>query len=529
MIRILILTMALLLAGGCAYVGTMARETGYSMRQILRPEQRVTKHMLGEDTFFVFGRVLAPLRESQPPMAVLAISDLHRVSEVVDINHLAHSGVHYGLNLPAGDYRLLLVADLNDDGEYTPGETLSAQAMSLTDEEHPGRVVGDIDIGPQASAVAAEASQLAGLDFRQPVREMPALQTSLFYPRGSIRALDDPLFDPDMATLGLYAPGSFLEAAPMMFHALEEDLPHKIPVVLVHGIGGSPRDFAAIVASLDRSRFRPWFFYYPSGLDLDQLAEMFHRVFLSGEVMKLGETPMVIVAHSMGGLVVREALNRQRGAPEEAQVARLITLATPFGGHPGAARARSAPVVIPSWRDLDPDSRFIARLTRRPLPLGLEHHLIHATLPDEQAADVRNAGDGVVPLSSQLHAAVTAAQPRLHPVSGTHTGILQQADVLDRINRIAGEAESPLPKAQLALLRQGGFDSALGPGFTSMEAYFIRRVGRFMQALATGAYPPTDDRQRHFVAVAQGREAPDSPIEHAWLKFVGDHPAAAAQ
>jgi hypothetical protein len=56
-----------------------------------------------------------------------------------------------------------------------------------------------------------------------------------------------------------------MERAPMMFYALEEDLGYKVPVVFVHGIDGSPRDFAEIVARLDPTRYRPWFFFFPPG------------------------------------------------------------------------------------------------------------------------------------------------------------------------------------------------------------------------------------------------------------------------
>lgn len=67
-----------------------------------------------------------------------------------------------------------------------------------------------------------------------------------------------------------------------MFYALEEDEAHKIPVVFVHGIGDSARAFEPIISQLDRDRYKPWFFYYPSGGDLDQLAGLFYNLFLSG-------------------------------------------------------------------------------------------------------------------------------------------------------------------------------------------------------------------------------------------------------
>jgi hypothetical protein len=55
-----VLTMALV---GCAYVGTAAKQAYYSARQPVAPRQRVFKHMLDRDTFFVFGRINAGAAE----------------------------------------------------------------------------------------------------------------------------------------------------------------------------------------------------------------------------------------------------------------------------------------------------------------------------------------------------------------------------------------------------------------------------------------------------------------------------------
>jgi len=72
-----------------------------------------------------------------------------------------------------------------------------------------------------------------------PMPDFIETKQSLYYPAGTIRSLDDPIFDEKISTLGMYDPASFLEYAPTMFYALEEDVVHKIPVVFVHGIGGS--------------------------------------------------------------------------------------------------------------------------------------------------------------------------------------------------------------------------------------------------------------------------------------------------
>jgi pimeloyl-ACP methyl ester carboxylesterase len=190
----------------------------------------------------------------------------------------------------------VVVSDLNRDGFYDGTEVVGGRSLSLNRKELPEKVLGGFDIDLNAPfRYCSEAS------FRVAVHKSGNLAESLFYPKGSIRSLDDEIFSRRMATLGMYEPAAFLEKAPMMFYALEEDVGYKVPVVFVHGIDGSVTDFEEIVSHLDRTLYQPWFFYYPSGNDLGQLSEMFYNIFLSGKVIPLQDMPMVIVAHSMGG------------------------------------------------------------------------------------------------------------------------------------------------------------------------------------------------------------------------------------
>ena len=46
----------------------------------------------------------------------------------------------------------------------------------------------------------------------------------------------------------------------------------KTHVIFVHGSsGGTPRDFKFLVEGLDRERYQPWFYFYPSGMPLKKL------------------------------------------------------------------------------------------------------------------------------------------------------------------------------------------------------------------------------------------------------------------
>jgi pimeloyl-ACP methyl ester carboxylesterase len=500
---------------GCAYLQTAGKQAYYSASQAGAPRQRTYKHMLGRETYFVFGQIAhAGATET---LAVVALSDRWRTNEVVDVNRFSRGDSFYGLNLPAGDYRLVVVHDADGDGSYDQREVLGGRRVEVGPATAPDFVLGDCDIDLGRRAVLGETR------FRIAAPRAEPLAESVVYPRGTIRRLDDPIFAPQMATLGLYEPRAFLERAPMMFYALEEDVGYKIPVVFVHGIDGSPRDFAALVDHLDRTRYRPWFFYYPSGQDLGQLGEMFYRLFLSGKVIPLEEMPLVVVAHSMGGVVVREAMNRCTGRKGETRVAQLVTLASPLGGHPAAHHARRAPVVIPSWRDLDPASRFIRDLHRRPLPAETEYHLFY-TLGEKPGAEGVSGDDGVVPLESQLTDASRREAAELVGVAASHVGILHDGAMRTRLDALLARVKSPFPEDHLRELRRGGYAVTPGADYTPLEAHLVRTIGHYMDALVEGRLQPIHPVQVEFIAAARGERPAKNPAEKAWQKLNRDQP-----
>ncbi len=212
--------------------------------------------MIDRHTFFVYGLILEDAAiDSSPPFLVVAYSSRYKTNEVVDSTLVAHAGTHYGLNLPAGRHELLVFADQNQNNVFERSEAMGRRRIELSNEEYSDKVVGDVDISLTEQAV---------VDWivNTPVPQTRQAQESLFYPKGTIRNLDDPLFDSKIAKLGMYEPAAFIELAPTMFYALEEDS-HKIPVIFVHGIGGSAREFAPIVDRLDRQTLSAMVFSLP--------------------------------------------------------------------------------------------------------------------------------------------------------------------------------------------------------------------------------------------------------------------------
>ncbi|MEZ5659637.1 MAG: hypothetical protein R3E83_14220 [Burkholderiaceae bacterium] len=508
----------LLALGACSYLKYASVQAEYARIQEANPGQINLKHMIDRETHYVIGRTVDDsARYAGTALAVAAFSSRYRANERVDTMFFSGAGTHFGLNLPEGDYRLLVFADLDRNRAFDSTEVVGETRISVNRQASPDKVLDRVDIARTTPSRRPGVESFAG-----PARDAPA--SSLFYPSGSIRSLDDPLFAANMATLGMYDPASFLEMAPTTFYALEEDLGFKIPVVFVHGIGGSVRNFRAIIDRLDRSRYKPWFYYYPSGGDLDQLAELFHRIFLSGEVVRLGRMPMIIVAHSMGGLIVREALNKVTNPQRENPVRLVVTIASPFGGHAAAATGeKHGLIVLPSWRDLNPESRFIGRLFRKPLPEMVTHRLVYA-YRNPAGLKVGENSDGVVALSSQLRPEAQQQAAEQRGFEASHVGILQDEGLISDILARMQQVKNFYPQAHLEVLQRGGYGVTLSDQYGRLGRYLIGSMGRYLMAISRGRLEPISEEQVDFLRAVRGEAPPSGEVVSDWLRFLREYP-----
>jgi len=218
-------------------------------------------------------------------------------------------------------------------------------------------------------------------------------------------------------------------------------------VLLIHGLDEPGTIWDDLRPALLAAGFSVDTFEYPNDQPVAPSAELLHEALVA--MRAEGVREISIVAHSMGGLVARDALTRG-GFDQSAQarVNHLIMVGTPNQGSPLAplqpiselrealvrwANAFGDPVATErlatdgegeAAEDLAPGSQFLTDLNSRPLPDGVEITIIagRATPVDSGAlADataallgeapgervreaagelVNSVGDGVVPLSS---------------------------------------------------------------------------------------------------------------------------------
>ncbi|MBL8913790.1 MAG: alpha/beta hydrolase [Archangium sp.] len=242
---------------------------------------------------------------------------------------------------------------------------------------------------------------------------------------GEIVPLNDPRYEEDRVSEGMWTPFRATRRGDHGIHFLEPHQAGRLPVLFIHGINGSPRNFEKLIEHLDRTKYEPWVAYYPSGIRLPVLSQI-----LAGLLIRLKESydvPRIfIVAHSMGGLVARSALQQLAAKNQGALIAGLVTLDTPWGGHQSAATALEyVPEAVPSWIDMAPGSKFLKSL---PEPrVSVPHHLFFGVGGRISRYDENN--DGVVTIESQL---VRWAQDQAKSLTGfdeSHMGMLQSAEV----------------------------------------------------------------------------------------------------
>lgn len=278
--------------------------------------------------------------------------------------------------------------------------------------------------------------------------------------------------------------------------------PQKIPVVFVHGLKSSPAAFGRMAEHLlaepwFRQHYQIWFFNYPTGLhwlynaaefrDDMQRAARFARS--QGGARTLGR--MVVVAHSMGGIITRASVSDPRDilyrnifnipleklpvtSESRAEVRRLlfwkpltepdriVYLAVPHRGSPLADRFFSiwisdlihlpksltvdfvdillnnasqelfhwskANSLPTSINGLSPGTPIIRSLQQMPLRKGIRYHSI---IGDLGRGNSPRSTDGVVPYwSSHLD---KAASERIIP---SYHGLIGHPQTIDEVTRI---------------------------------------------------------------------------------------------
>jgi uncharacterized alpha/beta hydrolase family protein len=382
------------------------------------------------DAFCRIGGVVDAERREAAPIVVVLARPAGDSWQLADHFVLEGPG-QWLLGASAGSYGVGAFQDLNGDLKLQPGEPYLALDRERLVTCAPGEGRTDLALHiPARSAALAGTVDIAALQARS-FSEQLELSLGQVTAVGEVANLGDPRFDGAVAEDGLWRPFDFLFKGHPGVYFLGAYESTKIPVLFVHGISGTPANFRTLIERLDRRRFQPWVYYYPSGASLPVVADHLTQTMRKLE-LQYGFGSFAVVAHSMGGLVSRGFLQRYR-AGGKATIPLFVSIATPWDGHKAAELGvKTAPAVVRVWIDMAPGSDYLRSLYAD--DPGVPHYLMFAFR--QGGVSLGEASDGTVSVASQLLPAVQQSAMRVEGFNETHMSVLESAAVAGRLNAL---------------------------------------------------------------------------------------------
>ncbi|TPV96308.1 MAG: alpha/beta hydrolase [Myxococcales bacterium FL481] len=363
-------------------------------------------------------------KPADAPLIALAYT-LDGSKQVIVHHTVLHEAGEYELVVPGGRYYVCAYWDLNHNLTYDAGE--------------PGGQYGAPD-----PVAATAGGVLQGIHFRVPpggnaIALPHGVQIAEARPEnlrsrqaGAVVSLADARFDAELARRGWWEPMDFYREIGGNIYFLEPYTPDKVPVLFIHGASGTPRDWEFMITRLDRTRFQPWLFYYPSGSRLKGTSHLLLWKLLSLHT-KYKFDVLFITAHSMGGLVARSLIVDHGHLTPYVRL--LIALATPWGGARMAEKGvKRSPAVIPSWIDMQPDGDFIQSLYRQSMPENISFYMFTGHRGDRNPLKRNN--DGAIALSSLLDSRPQAEATMNYAFSEDHASIVRSVAVVEQYNAV---------------------------------------------------------------------------------------------
>ena len=351
---------------------------------------------------------------------------------------LQHPGRWYDRVAP-GCYAASAFEDRNRDYRYDdePAAAALADPDRLFELQAGDRREGlDFVIPPRGRLVAGRVDLLGGrvdaFAARSPEEQLLVSLDEVAV-EGEIADLSDPRFGAQSGRLGYFDIYAFAwKVRPGIYFAEPYDS-QKIPVLFIHGATGYPAEFAVLAGGLDRTRFQPWFYFYPSGASLDGMSD-----FLQQQVAKLqlrlGFSRLAVVAHSMGGLVGRAFVLRHHERTAEDPVRLFLAISTPWNGIALAQKGvDQSPIVVPSWRDIATGSAFLGELFFADYPTMR----VHRRFPVEVSFYVVfGVDDTTVSLPSAIRWEAMREAKERWPLAYDHDRILRSPELVTLLREI---------------------------------------------------------------------------------------------
>jgi pimeloyl-ACP methyl ester carboxylesterase len=365
------------------------------------------------------------------PIIVAAYS-MNRGKREVAHYTVLHDFGEYELMVAKGNYYIFAYWDKNSNLIYDAGEPAGQYGDPKMVSAPAGGVVGEINI--------AIAEKSPNIDVPSGF-EISSVKPHKLYSRlsGAIVDLDDDLFSEEHGGKGYWEGVSFFKEFGGNIYFLEEYDPRKIPILFIHGATGTPKGWKYFVDNIDRTRFQPWFFYYPSGARIQSMSYLLLWK-LTNLKSKYHFDQLYITAHSMGGLVARSFIVDYGASFPYVKL--FVSLATPWGGS-GMAEygVKQSPAVVPCWIDMQPESAFIQSLYTTKIPETISFYMFFGHRGSRNP--FRSNNDSTIAFSSLLDRRAQSEAKMNYAFNEDHTSIIYSKEVLEQYNAIINTFTHP--------------------------------------------------------------------------------------
>ena len=352
---------------------------------------------------------------------------------------ILHEAGEFELMVAAGDYYVCAYWDQNSNLVYDAGEPAGQYGDPRLVAAPAGGVVLEINFGITKQGRPIDLPHGFEISPDKP-RKLLSRQA------GAIVKMDDERFSAENGSRGFWEGLDFYKKIGGNIFFLEEYDPKKIPLLFIHGAGGTPRGWEYFVNNMDRTRFQPWLFYYPTGARLKTMSYLLLWKLYNLQLKYKFDT-LYITAHSMGGLVARSfIMDYGRSAP---YVKLFIALATPWGGDRMAEYGvQQSPAVIPSWIDMQPDGDFLQSLYRDKLPDTVCFYMFTGHRGSRNP--FRSNNDGTIALASLMDLRPQAEAKMNYAFNEDHASIVESPAVLAQYNTIINSFDRESRAKQIA-------------------------------------------------------------------------------
>ncbi len=376
-----------------------------------------------QESTIIAGRVSIAFPKNGP-IIVVAYS-INQGKRVIAHYVVLHAAGEYELLVDKGKYHIFAFWDKNSNLIYENSEPAGQYGDTTLVSAPAGGVVRDISFTIPEAGETVDAPP----GFVISANKSLDLHSRL---AGTITNMDNKLFSEEYGRKGYWEPVTFFKEVGGTIYFLEEYDPDKIPILFIHGATGTPRGWNYFVNNIDRSRFQPWLFYYPSGARIKSIAYLLAWK-LDNLYLKYNFNKIYFTAHSLGGLVARSYVVNFRSSFFNVEL--FVALATPWGGDPMAQYGvEHSPGVIPCWIDLQPDSEFMKSLYRAKMPENVSFYMFYGYKGSRNP--FRSNNDGTMSFSSLLDRRPQSEAKMNYAFNEDHVSIIYSEGVLDQYNSI---------------------------------------------------------------------------------------------